>query len=361
MSVAAWEAAATFLYTSEVTLDQSSLLPMLEAAAMLQITSLIDALVGTIAKKIRPQDVAQVWEAADRLTLPRLAKAALYEAGRCTSSIQRFARSAEFGAMPEELVKHILTDRDGHSWHTASKTIRTKELLLRMTRDGSSRESKMSKVTKLLKALGGTSGATLTIDKEARVHVVYVADPVACDGGDIFDIDFCNLHLRLKKGHTFHYTPGLRTYTDWRRNTLVDEEAWRPKEIAVAEGYPKTVRIFTGETPLAHYKVQIVTTRGHKHTMHIVALKDPSKTNDESESETSGDDDDDKSGLLKLWSVLQPKAVVRFEHERELTEEQFESAADFEASGGVSESGGTATLAFAVTGLWIDEANVPAF
>ena len=107
LPIAAWEAAAEFLYTGECTVSKSSLLPMLEVAAMLQMSSLRDVLIDAITKHITPSGFMPAWEAAERLALPDLTKRLSYVVTSSSFQLRQFARSDEFASLPASVVARV--------------------------------------------------------------------------------------------------------------------------------------------------------------------------------------------------------------------------------------------------------------
>ena len=217
----AFEAVAEFAYTGECILSESSLLPMLDVASLLQMRTLTAHISDALVECLKPSNFMGVWDVAQRLSLPRLASMAKARASSDVKQISTFARSTELASLPAEIIERITGP--------ASAQTRTKRLQFLMIRDGSLQSTKIELVQKALKPLGLCDDASFYIDSSARVNVKFVAPAYGCGGPEFLQIDFPDL-----KSSTGRIPTG------------------------VAEGYPKEVRMFPDGPTFQYYKVNTV-------------------------------------------------------------------------------------------------------
>jgi kelch-like protein 1/4/5 len=102
----ALSACLEFIYVGEATVpSEASLLPLLEAAAYLQMPQLVAAATAAMAKRLSPTTALQVWEVADRQGLSALAEAAATSAARHFATV---VSSEAWLSAPVQCVRDLL-------------------------------------------------------------------------------------------------------------------------------------------------------------------------------------------------------------------------------------------------------------
>jgi len=256
----AFDAAAEFMYTGKLSIDASSLVPMLDVSSFLQMAELQHILVRAIADRITPDTFQEAWQAADRNGLRSLEQALVDAVTSSVTRISTFACSPQYDSLPEPVLNRLGNHTD---------SMRKKTLRVLMVRDGSSSVAKLDACRRSFERLGGMEHVQTTIDKQARVELVYTPPPEVCGGGRHFELEFQHLFppQKVAAGSKIHletcrFVPP-RTAPSFSSSLHIgergpcyksDRETFVIDAVRLARP-PTTVRASPDGVPLMHYAV----------------------------------------------------------------------------------------------------------
>lgn len=103
----AFEAVLSFLYTGEAMVAEAELLPLLQAAAYLQVSPLVDAVAARLEARLTPVNCLETWALAETHAHARLSTAAKEAALKAFNSM---AESEAWLSAPHARVQELLTD-----------------------------------------------------------------------------------------------------------------------------------------------------------------------------------------------------------------------------------------------------------
>ena len=290
MPAAAWEAAADYIYTSAVRIDQASLVPLLEAARFLELPSLEGLLVDRIADGVSPDTFDTAWDAAGRLNLKPLEKKLATMVATCMENVRAFAIARDMSSLPEPVRAALCGE--------ASMQLRVKYIRICMPRDGSASGSKLAVCRRTFALLGGTEDVddlSMDIDKQAKVSLHFTAPPEACIG-QRFQYDYQTLVLPIAAGKVL---PAWGEAAPLKVSRLICLPVeWTIFSVRIGDGdYPKTVHAWPGGPTLQLYKLVVTLKEGITGRMgdRVVARDFDFVTGD---------------ALVPLWGLLGPRAVL---------------------------------------------------
>ena len=267
VEVGAYEAAVEFFYCAECVVSVESLLPLLRRAHFLQAAPLQRALRNSIVNRVTPASFLDAWAIAGELSLPRLRINLAEEVGSSNERIRQFSRSTEYGSLPEEAQAKIQPV--------------AKSMLINMVRDGSAQSAKLERIRTLFQGIGyEEAGASVTIDKQARVTISWLAEPNCCGGGNHFEVGHHELRRALAAGckiclDTCCFKPNPRAKPPGPGVYIIgcNKDAWRTAppfivtcmskqkhqvtSVEVADGFPKSVRLTADGPTVQHYVLTV--------------------------------------------------------------------------------------------------------